>query len=311
MSPLGTLFGLARLHGGEVRGGDRTVVRIAPLGEAGEDDLAPFTHHRYRDALATTRARAILTSPGLAARVTRPEVAVWVHRDPALVLAKVLASQCPPLRPGIHPRAFVHEGARVDPTSRIDAGAVVEDGAVVGAWSVVGPNAVIGAGTTLGARVRVGAGAVVGSDGFGFARGEDGLVRIPHQGSVDVEDDVEIGANATVARATLGRTRIRRGTKIDNLVHVGHNVEVGPDAALAAQVGIAGSSVIGAGVEVGGQAGVADHLVVGDRARLCAKAGVIGDVAQGSTVAGYPAVERFRWLREHATLARIAKKGSE
>jgi UDP-3-O-[3-hydroxymyristoyl] glucosamine N-acyltransferase len=302
-----SLADLAHAHGGRVEGGDRIITGVASIREAGPAELAPFTHVCLRAALPFTRAGALLTPPPLApAALGR---CLWVHPEPALALARILADRAGPRHAGVHPRAVVDATAEVAASACVEAGAVVGLGAMVGDGSVVGANAVIGPGTRLGRRVIVGPGAVVGADGFGYARDGDRLVRIPHQGIVDVEDDVEIGANATIARATLGVTRILRGTKIDCLVHVGHNVEVGPGALLAAQAGVAGSSTIGAGVQVGGQAGVADHCTVGPGARLAAKAGVIGDVPAGATVGGYPAVDRGRWLREQATLARLTRRG--
>lgn len=301
-----SLADLARAHGGRVEGPDRIVTGVAPLAEAGPDELAPFTHPRLRGALAASRAGALLAIPSLAR--TAAGRSLWVHPEPALALACILADRAGRGRPGVHPRAIVDPSAQVAPTACIEAGAVVGAEAVVGDETTVGANAVIGAGVRLGRRVRVGPGAVVGADGFGYARDGDRLVRIPHQGTVEVEDDVEIGANATIARATLGATRLRRGSKIDCLVHLGHNVEVGPDAVLAAQAGVAGSSTLAAGVQVGGQAGVADHCAVGAGARLAAKAGVIGDVPAGATVGGYPAIDHRRWLREQATLARLGRR---
>jgi UDP-3-O-[3-hydroxymyristoyl] glucosamine N-acyltransferase len=302
-----SLADLARAHGGHVSGSDRVVTGVAPLVEARPDELAPFTHARARVALATTRAVALLTTPALS-KVAPAVHVLWVHPEPALALARILADRGGPRRPGVHPRAVIDATAEVAASATVEAGAVVGPSAIVGDATVVGANAVIGAGVRLGARVVVGPGAVVGADGFGHARDGDRLVRIPHQGTVEVEDDVEIGANATIARATLGVTRVRRGTKIDCQVHLGHNVDVGPGAVLAAQAGVAGSSTIGAGVQVGGQAGVADHCTVGAGARLAAKAGVIGDVPGGATMGGYPAVERARWLREQATLARVTRR---
>jgi UDP-3-O-[3-hydroxymyristoyl] glucosamine N-acyltransferase len=159
----------------------------------------------------------------------------------------------------------------------------------------------------VGDRVRLGPGAVVGSDGFGFvpAGGDAGLPRrVPQTGRVVIENDVEIGALAAVDRATLGETRVRRGAKIDNLVQIAHNVDVGPGAILAAQVGLAGSVSVGPGALLGGQVGVADHLAIGPHARVAAKSGVVGDVPAHATVAGYPAISHRTWLRAWSWLVR-------
>jgi UDP-3-O-[3-hydroxymyristoyl] glucosamine N-acyltransferase len=155
--------------------------------------------------------------------------------------------------------------------------------------------------------VTIAPGAVIGAAGFGFVTGPDGKAReIPQVGGVIIEDDVHIGALCTIASGTIGPTIIRRGVKLDAQVHVGHNCEIGEDTIIAAQTGLAGSVVIGKGVLIGGQVGIADHLTIGDGARIAAKSGVIGDVAPGATVAGYPAVDRQRWLRGLAELYRIA-----
>jgi UDP-3-O-[3-hydroxymyristoyl] glucosamine N-acyltransferase len=215
--------------------------------------------------------------------------------------------------PGIDGSARVAPDARVHPTASVAALAVVESGAVIGARAWVGPLVYVGAGVTigdgcllyphvviyggcrLGQRVIVHAGAVIGADGFGFIPGREGPVKIPQVGTVIVEDDVEIGANSTIDRATLGETVIGRGTKIDNLVHIAHNVSLGARCVLAAQVGIAGSSTLGHDVMLGGQAGVADHVHVGDASMLAAGAAVMRDVPAGQRWAG-------RWARP-ATLA--------
>ncbi len=310
------LHRLAERLGGEVVGGDPLVRGVAALSDASPSDLAPLTHPRYAPEARATRAAAIVCPPALSAAAARSGRPIWLHAQPWIALAVLLSRLDRPVR----------GRRRIHPTARIGRGAVVEAGAVIGPGSVVGPNAVICAGaalgrdcvvgpnavvgprTSLGDRVRLGPGAVVGSEGFGWATTSTGIVRIPHVGRVVIEDDVWIGANANVARSTLGTTRIGRGAKIDALVQIGHNAVVGEGSLLAAQVGIAGSSRLGRGVQAGGQAGVADHLVIGDGARLAAQSGVIGDVAPGVAVAGYPARPRMRWLREQAVLARLAKE---
>jgi UDP-3-O-[3-hydroxymyristoyl] glucosamine N-acyltransferase len=250
---------------------------------------------------------------------------LWVHDEPRLALAQTLELLYPEpqVEPTIHPTAVVASSAHVEDTACVEALAVVQDHACVGARTVVGPRAVIGRQARLGTdclvgpgamvldrcrlgdRVRVGPGTVVGSDGFGFVPDREGARRVPQRGDVVVEDDVELGALVTVDRGTLGHTTIRRGTKVDNQVHLGHNVDVGPHAIIAAQTGLAGSVRLGAGVMAGGQVGVADHLVVGDGARLAARSGVVSDVPAGATYAGYPALPRHQWLRLWAKLGRL------
>lgn len=300
-----TLAELARLHGGWVDEAAREALvhRIAAIELAREGELAPFLAYEHVATARATRA-VLLVDASLANEV--PEGRRWVHPHATFALAGLLEavgdlSDLPRKR-----EAFVGEGAKVAETACIGPGAVVLDGAVVGEHCIIEPNAVVYARVWLGARVRIGAGAVVGRPGFGWAFGPDGAVRrMPQLGGVVVEDDVEIGPLCTIDAGTLGPTRIERGVKLDAQVHVGHNVVLGAGTIVAAQSGFAGSSRVGAKVLVGGQVGVADHVTIGPGARIAAKSGVIGDIAGGVTVAGYPAVERMRWLRG---MARLLKK---
>ena len=225
-----------------------------------------------------------------------PELPAWDAADAISPTATVAADV--QLAPGvlIGPEATVASGCWLGP------GVVVEPRAEIGPGCRIEANAVIGWGCVVAARCRVGRGAVIGAEGFGFdARG----ARLPHVGRVVLEEDVEVGAQSVIDRATLGETRIGAGCRLDNLVHVAHNVRLGPRCMVAAQVGIAGSARIGAGVMVGGQAGVVGHVVVGDGARLAARAGVVGDVAAGATVAGLPAVDIGIWRRASVALRRL------
>jgi len=294
-----------RLGGSLVGDGSVLVSGIAPLGDAGPADLSLYADPRYRLKLQSTKAGALVTR----ARVAEVAVPQIVLPDPFLALAALVdlfhprASHSPGvderawvapsarLAPDVtvYPFAFVSEGADVGARTVLHPGVFLGTGASVGEDSVLWPNVVIREGCRIGSRVVIHAGAVLGADGFGFARKDGRFVKIRHVGIVVVEDDVEIGANAAIDRATLGRTLIRRGVKIDNLVHIAHNVEVGEDSAMAAQVGISGSTVIGKRVLMGGQVGLVDHLEVGDDAVLIAQSGVIGDVPGGAVLSGYPA----------------------
>jgi len=226
--------------------------------------------------------------------------------------------------PGRHPEAHVDASAKVDPSSAVGAGAVVGAGAIVGPRTIVEAGAVLYPGVELGAdcviharavlrertrvgdRVLVGAGAVLGSEGFGFVTDEQGeRVRTPQLGRVVVEDDVEIGANATVDRGALGETRLRRGAKIDNLVQIAHNCDVGEDAIVVAQAGLSGSTRIGAGALVMAQAGTTDHVEVGAGAFVGARAGVHKDVPPGAQVYGSPQQDRGAWHRTMAAFVRL------
>ena len=224
---------------------------------------------------------------------------------------------------GIHPTSVIHttavlpKGVDVGPHTVIGAGARLGEGVRIGANCVVGAGVAIGAGTVLypnvtlypgsilGDRVIVHAGARIGVDGFGYVSSGGKHRKIPQVGACVVEDDVEIGGNCTIDRGSIGRTVIGAGSKLDNLVHVGHNVTIGPGSMLVAQVGVAGSTRIGEGVALGGQAGISGHLTVGARARVAAQAGVIGDVAEDQAVSGYPARDHRKYLKAMAHLMKL------
>jgi UDP-3-O-[3-hydroxymyristoyl] glucosamine N-acyltransferase len=282
----------------------RVVTGVAALEAAGAMDVSFLIDPRYRDAARATQAAALLVpldaeSPGPALlRVKQPQQ--------ALIQLLHLFHPRPPSAPGVHPAAIVAAGARLDPSASIGALAVVEQGATIGPdvrihpLAYVGPDVEIGEGSevharvVLGARVRLGRrvivhpGAVIGSDGFGYAFDGRAHQKIPQVGTVVIEDDVEIGANTTIDRAMLGVTIVRRGAKIDNLVQIGHNVEVGAHAILVAQVGISGSCRLGDGVVLGGQVGVADHVTIGAGAMIGAQSGVPSDVDPGAKLLGTP-----------------------
>jgi UDP-3-O-[3-hydroxymyristoyl] glucosamine N-acyltransferase len=272
---------LVQRHGGAARNGAHGVVRrLVPVRHAGPGDLAPLLGARYvGDAVEALRRGAfLLVDEALADREDVASLPGWFHPYAAYALAELL-----------------------------DAGDAPADEPVVGEGCQIGRGVVLMPRVRLGARVTIGAGAVIGDAGFGFAVGPGGALRaIPHLGGVVIEDDVHIGALCTVAAGTLAPTLIRAGAKLDAQVHVGHNCEIGEGTVIAAQSGLAGSVVLGRGVMMGGQVGVADHITIGDGARIAAKSGVIGDVAADATVAGYPAVERHRWLRGLAELYRLA-----
>jgi UDP-3-O-[3-hydroxymyristoyl] glucosamine N-acyltransferase len=208
------------------------------------------------------------------------------------------------------PGAVVGAGAQIGRGSRIGAGAVIGPGVAIGRDCQIGPNAVIGF-ALVGDRVKILGGAVIGEAGFGATLGPRGIVDIPQLGRVILQDGVTIGANTTVDRGAWEDTVIGENSKIDNLVQIAHNVVIGRNCVLAAHTGVSGSVTIGDGCQLGGRVGLADHLTVGDGARLAANAGVIGNVPAGATWAGFPARPRMQWLREMATLARLARRGGE
>jgi UDP-3-O-[3-hydroxymyristoyl] glucosamine N-acyltransferase len=315
---------LAELVGGRVEGdSERTIEAVRALDSAGPHDLSVLKNPRYREQAEASRAGALLVGPALAGTV--PGRPLLVVGDPDYALARLVAVLHPPARrePGVHPTAVLEAGCEVDPSasigpyavigagSRIGAGAVIHAAVSIGRRCVVGegavlhPHAVLYDETEVGPHSVVHAGAVLGADGFGYATQEGSHHKVPQVGRVVIEGDVEIGANSTVDRATLGETRIGEGTKIDNLVQVGHNVRVGRHCILCGQAGIAGSTRLGDGVVLAGQAGVAGHIQLGDRVQVAAKSAALATVESGKVVAGIPAVELRRWRRQVALLSRL------
>ena len=315
---------LAGRVGAELIGDAEVRVRgVKTLDAAGPEDLSFLTHPKYLAAALASPAAALLVGR----RLDGARAAQLVVGQPAAALAELLEWMHPePVAPaGVHPTAVVAPDARVDPSASIGPYAVLGRGASVGAGAVVHAHVVVGDGCEVGAgavlhphvvlyrRTRVGertvvhAGTVLGADGFGYASQEGGPRKIPQVGDVALEAEVEIGALSAVDRALLGTTRIGAGTKIDNLVQVGHNVAIGRGAIVCGQAGIAGSAVLEDGVVVAGQAGVAGHLRVGQGARVASKSAVYEDVAPGSTVAGIPAVPIGAWRRQQALLRRLAE----
>jgi UDP-3-O-[3-hydroxymyristoyl] glucosamine N-acyltransferase len=319
---------LARSVGGRVEGdANRRVTGVATLEDAGPDDLSFLTNPRYRPALARSRAGAILVGPG----VDVGGRDLLVAPDPYLALAEILDRMHPTPRPtpgvsadarigpgailgadvAIGPFAVVGTGVRLGDRVVVGAGAVIGDGSAIGPDSVLMPRVVLYAGTSVGARCLIHAGVVLGGDGFGFATTSGTHRKVPQLGRVVVEDDVEIGANSTVDRGTLGETKIGRGTKIDNLVMVAHGVVIGPHGLLAAQAGIAGSTRIGSHVMMAGQSGVIGHLKMGDRVVVAAKTAVFADVADGAFIAGVPAVDHRAWKRSLALVKMLPELRSK
>src|SRR6266566_5248952 len=290
---------IARALGGELRGdGGVEIVEVAPIEDASPGMLTFLADRRLAARLATTRAAAVLLPPD-APEVAVPSVRV-AHPYLAFVAAVELLHPPPPRRaPCVDPSAVIAASARLGP------GAVVGPHVVIGDGFTAHAGVVVREGTRIGDRVVLHAGAVIGSDGFGYLPLPEGIHKIPQIGTVVLEDDVSVGANATVDRAALGATVVGRGTKIDNLVMVAHGCRIGPECLLAAQVGLSGSSTLGARVLLGGQVGLAGHQTVGDRAQVAAKSGVHGDVPAGAVYGGYPATEVRVWRRASAALLRL------
>jgi UDP-3-O-[3-hydroxymyristoyl] glucosamine N-acyltransferase len=295
--------------------GDLDIVRVAPIHDARPGELTFVASARYLQELQTTQASAVILGKG---SETAAPCAVLVADDPYSTFARAvsLLSKGSRPAPGIDRLSAVAADASIGPDVAIGPFVTVGAGAALGARTIIYPNVVIGPGArigddcvihsqvsireraAIGHRVVLHDGVVVGSDGFGFAPQKDGThLKIPQHADIVIEDDVEIGANTTIDRPAIGETRIRAGTKIDNLVHVAHGVTIGRGSLLAAQVGIAGSTVVEDGVMVAGQSGIAGHVRVGARAKIGAKSAVLQSVDAGAFVTGHPAFDHTDWRK--------------
>ncbi len=314
---------LAEIVGGEVDGdGSVIITGVAGIKEAQPGDITFLADPRYEKYLKTTRASAIIVSKRIP-DAGRPLV---LSGNPYVAFIRAVRHFVPERngRPvGVDPTAVVAPSAVLGADASVGANAVVEedvtvgDGSVIHAGAYVGKRTRIGAGcviypnvsiredTVIGDNVIIHCGAVIGSDGFGYALDGDAYVKIPQVGNVVLEDDVEVGANTTIDRATTGSTVVGRGTKIDNLAMIAHNVRIGENSIVVAQVGIGGSTEIGKGVNLAGQAGVAGHIKIGDGAVVAAQAGVTKSVGPGKCVSGYPAREHSLAKKVYAALQRL------
>lgn len=302
---------------------------VAPLETAGPDHVTFLDNRHYLPFFEATRAGAVFVRPSLADRAPAT-IALLLTEQPYRAFA--LAAQAfypePPPVPGIHPTAVVDPAAHIGDGVQIEPHAVIGPRAEIGRRCRIGPNSVIGSGCVLGEDVRIGAnvtvshaligarvnlypGVRVGQDGFGFSPDPKGVVKVPQLGRVIIENDVEIGANATIDRGAGPDTVIGAGTMIDNLVQIGHNVQIGRGCVLVSQVGISGSTKLGDYVVVGGQVGFSGHLTIGTGARIGAQSGIMRDIPPGVTVHGSPAIPIKQFFRQVAVLQRLAKNKSE
>ena len=322
------LFDLATQTGAEcaISDGDTEINAAAGLDEAQPGEITFLSNPKYANKVASTRASAIYLSED--AEITRANIAILRAKDPYLAFTRALVA--------FHPRpqfeAGIDPAAVIDLTAKTGAGVSIGARAVIGAQVTIGdrvrvhPNVTIYEGASIdddceihsgvairanrivGKRVIIHNNAVLGSDGFGFAKDEDRhWLKIPQVGRVVIEDDVEIGANTTIDRASTGETRIKRGAKIDNLVQIGHSCIVGEDALLCAQVGLAGSSRVGDRVILTGQVGIGGHITVGDDAILYPQSGVPNDVAPGAILVGTPAFEVSAFWRAVAVFKKLGE----
>ena len=306
---------IAAATGCELEGpGEIEITRVVAIHDARPGDLTFVANRKYVKYLADTQASAVILGPGL--RFDR--AAVLRAANPYLAFARALRLLSVGWRPpvGLHPSAVVGEHVSFDDDVSIGPLVAIGDSVRIGTRTVIHANVTLGRGCVIGAdcvihsnvsirenviignRVVLQNGAVIGGDGYGFARSSDGHEKVPQTAAVVIEDDVEIGANSTVDRPPVGETRICSGAKLDNLVHIGHGVTVGRRALIAAQTGIAGSTILGDDVVFGGQVGVASHLTIASEVKAVGQTGITKSIrTPGSEVAGYPAISRAEWRR--------------
>ncbi len=323
---------IAIIVGGEVIGQDSLAINgVATLGKAEQNHLSFLSNDKYRSAVISSSARIVLV-PLDFSEIPQDNRA-WIKcSDSSASFSLITARFAPPPRippSGRHPSAVISETAKIHPTAHIGANATIEADVTIGENSIVEAGCFIGYETTAGAgcrfypnvtireRTRIGnnviihSGTVIGSDGFGYIPDPKGHRKIPQVGNVQIDDDVEIGANVTVDRARFDRTWIKNGVKIDNLVQVAHNVVIGENTFIVSQAGVSGSVEIGKGVILAGQVGISGHVTIGDGATIMGKAGVAKDVGPGETLMGIPAVARSQFWRQTAyiqKLPELAKK---
>ena len=320
-----TARAVADLVGGRLLGDEGIRIhRVRPLDRAGPDALSFAVSVRYAADLDSSKAGAVLVPEALATGAG-PGTRIVVP-DPYGALVRVLHALYPSESPeaGIDPTARIGAGTAIGPDvsigpfvvlgrnvrlgarCRLAQGVSVGDGVVIGDDTTLGPGVVCYAGTRIGNRVVLKAGAVLGGDGFGYLSDAKGHTRIPHVGGCILEDEVEVGSNTCIDRGSIDDTVVGRGTKLDNLVQVGHNVRIGERCLIMAGVGIAGSTRVGNDVILAGHVGVTDHLAIGDRARIAAKSAIFGDVPAGASFSGHPARPHRQFLRAQAAMYRLA-----
>jgi UDP-3-O-[3-hydroxymyristoyl] glucosamine N-acyltransferase len=322
-----TLAELAALTGGVLENGnpDMTISGAAAVAEATGTEVTFFGNVRYLPALKQSKAAAAFVPVNFAEEINAVLIRV---ANPSLAFAQALEKFAPPpvsYAPGVHPTAVIGPGVTLGEGVSVQPYAVIEPGAVIGAGSVIGAHAFIGQEsilgpqcrlhphvtirerTVIGARVIIHSGTVIGSDGFGYEFSGGLHVKIPQVGCVQIDDDVEIGANVTIDRARFGRTWIQEGTKIDNLVQIAHNVVIGRHSIIVSQVGISGSSKLGQYVTLAGQVGLVGHIEIGDRAIVGAQSGVSKNIPAGETWFGYPAAPIRETKERLAYISRLEK----
>ncbi|MCK5708340.1 MAG: UDP-3-O-(3-hydroxymyristoyl)glucosamine N-acyltransferase [Candidatus Aureabacteria bacterium] len=330
-----TIKDLADYLGGKVIGDDSLIISgVSGIKEAGKGDIAFLANNRYASLLNETEASAILIDSEFDFKNIEGKNFIIVD-DPSFSFAKIVKLVAPPPvehKPGISEKCYIADGVKlgkdvhIAPFAVIDKNAWIGSGTVICACTYIGqetkigddcllyPNVSVRERIEIGSRVIIHSGAVVGSDGFGFSTIRGIHKKIPQIGTVFVEDDVEIGANVTIDRARFGKTVISKGTKIDNLVQIAHNVNIGENTIICAQTGIAGSTSIGSNVILAGQSGVTGHVNIADNAVIAGRAGVIRNIDKGETVSGFPAISHSRSKRIQIAMQKLPellKKVSE
>jgi len=315
---------IAHLVNGDLAGNpEQLVTGLAGLREAAQGDASFLASPKYQAAVKTTRASVLIVARDL--DITFGGTLIRVS-DPSKAFARLVAQVAPQpvvFRPGIHPSAIIAPTARIGKDVSIQPQAVIEDGVVIGDHTLVGAGSYIGHESRLGAncllyarvslrertilgdRVTLHCGVVLGADGFGYEPVGGKHQKIPQVGNVEIGDDVEIGANSAIDRGRFGRTRVGTGTKIDNLVQIGHNCTIGEHCIICGLVGIAGSTIIGDHVTIAGQVGIAGHLTIGDKSIIMAQAGVTKDVPAGSVMLGAPAIPHKEFKKVNAAIQRL------
>ncbi len=319
-----TLQEIALLVSGELASSETLKISgVASLRDAGPGDIAFYASRRYWKEFCATKAAAVLVSADF--NETAPCIVIKV-KNPSDAFDLIIGEMAPkpiPGASGVHPQAVVSPKARLGENISIGPFVVIEEGAVIGSGSVIGAHSYVGAYTTIGEacllyphvtvrercvigdRVILHPGVVIGACGFGYAFKEGAYRKIPQAGSVHIEEDVEIGANSTVDRARFGRTVIGKGTKIDNLVQIAHNVIIGAHTIICAQVGISGSSRIGSGVTLAGQVGISGHIEIGDRVIIAAQSGISKDVKPHAILVGSPGKPMDQWKKNNFYAQRL------
>ena len=319
---------LAELVDGRVQGDpELEISRVLPIDMARKGDITFVANPKYLSRLKDCQASAVIVAPG----VDAPGLNLLVCANPYLAFAKILTSLQGPERPvkgvmlgahvatsaqlaegvSIYPGCVVGERVRIGSGTTLYPGVILYDDVEIGSDCLLHAGAIVREGCRLGDRVILQPSAVIGSDGFGFAPDGGSYYKIPQIGIVVLEDDVEIGSCSCIDRAALGVTRIRRGTKIDNLVQIGHNVEVGEDCVMAAQVGVSGSTRIGRHCTFGGQVGTAGHVAIGDNVTIGGRGGATGNVEGNQVLSGLPLLPHKQWLKMSSTLPKLPEMRKE